>query len=238
MNIVTHAVDDLLCEDEEDEDSSGFFMTILSAVWSFVFFFVKLGILLVILYLLFVIPASAVLAVTGPLVRIKSVSSGKIVWLNTLLVLPIEYILLISFTDYFHALWWIMFPLFLLFVFAAWNLIQEGTVGRRCPKCSAVDTIKSKSIELARRQHYEYKTYDHKGKLKYEGYSLKRMQEEWSRKVVSTTWRTLVTEIDYQRDSHCTECDYTNTSYYTEVKKASAERYSEEKSKELWKEKN
>ncbi|MDE7125639.1 MAG: hypothetical protein K2O12_04075, partial [Muribaculaceae bacterium] len=172
-NILNHGVDNLISI-AEPEVEKGFFAMILGWIWGFIWSLVKLAIMLVIIALIFILPATAILAVTGPMVRIKTISTTTINYINFIFAAPIEYILFISFTDYFHESWWVAGPIFFLFTLCAFGAINAMTVNRRCVKCGAVDSMESEStiLDVRTKVRIENETYEDR-KLKYKGFSLK-----------------------------------------------------------------
>lgn len=232
-NLLTHGVNDLYSI-VKPEKKKGFFAMIFGWIFSLIWGLCKLVILLVIIGLIFFLPATAVLAITGPMVRMKAFSSKTITLINLAFVIPLEYILFVSFADYFHSISLIAIPIFLALIAGVVASILNMTVGRRCPNCGAVDSLYTESKKVDERVTTSQETYTSEGKkLKYKGISMKTLDHTWEQDVSHRTYFITVTETDYQDDTYCRCCDYHSTSIRTEKKK-SRELGFEEKEKRKW----
>ena len=223
---------------EPEHESKGFFGTIFGWIWGIIVWLFKLVILIVLLGAIFIVPPMAIAAITGPLIHFKHISSGTIDLINLVFSIPLEYIIFITLTDYFHQLWLVAMPFFALCAIAAIWMPSQLTTGRRCPKCRAVDTLKSTTTKLDERVRYEYEYRVHESdKLKYKGYNLRRGQDEWAQKVTYSRVRYKITETDYRRDWVCTACGASGTSYSTDKKRKFDGVVESETHNRLWKEK-
>lgn len=232
-NLLTHGVNNLY-ETVKPEKEKGFFATIFGWIFGLIWGLCKFVLLLGIILLIFFLPATAILAITGPMVKMKAFSSTQIMLINLAFVVPLEYILFVSFADYFHSASWIAIPIFLVIIVGVMAAISDMTVGRRCPKCGAVDSnyTESKMVDVRVSTHQESYTHEDP-KLKYKGVSMKTMDHTWEQDVSHRTYFVTVTETDYQDDTYCRCCDYHRTSIRTEKKK-SRELAFEDKEKRKW----
>ena len=236
-NLVTHGVNKLYDDYEvssADNEKKGFLSLIMGWIWDFIVWILKLGLLIVILAVVFIVPAMAICSVTGPMIYIKSIPTSAINVINLLFAIPVLYITLLSMTDYFHSIWWIMFPIFVAFVVSACSAVLSSTSGRRCPKCRAVDSIKSNHTKLDTRVSTEYETVDHESDtLKHKGYNVTKGREEWTQDTYSKLYRITTTETDWRVDWHCEACGDSGTSTYTKTDKK-RELVRTERGKNVW----
>lgn len=232
-NLITHGVNSLVSQAEPKEEK-GWLSLFLGWIWGFVWGLCKIVIMFVIIGLIFFLPATAIVAVTGPMVRVAKIKSSTIRWINCIAVIPLEYILFISFTDYFHTLWWIAGPIFLCFAIGAVSAIEDMTSARRCTKCGAIDShyTESKVLDVREKVRLE-ETVNEDRNLKYKGYSLKTMSDQWEQEVRYRTWRITTIETDTQYDTYCHNCDYHVTRVST-TKKTKRELWDRQTEKRRW----
>lgn len=216
-----------------EEQSKGFLNILLGLIWGFVWGCCKIVIALVFLFLVFVIPASVIVSVTGPMVYIKTISTKCIMYINLFFTIPLEYILLISMTDYCHQVWWIAFPIFVFMAAAGVMIPINMTMDRRCPKCGEVDTREFKRTVLDVREksrleedHYESETAKHK-------YNYRKMRNEWLQDTYTKLYRITETEKDIQTDWVCKACGATGTSVHTE-RTSKREHIETDRGKNVW----